>query len=224
MKTKLAFIKIISNLFCLCVLLLTPLTVWATDQPADAGVRGAELQGELAKGYSAHYLAVVPTERDGTLSLTLTVAPKVDTRAASQVNLWVLSPEGLRRFQEGEKPEHVAIAAGNPTVLDADADAEEFYTKEASFKASGRQTYTVIVFSRALVATSYTLAVTNGALLDASAQTKTVAKASAPSAPAAAVTPTVVQSQPTAQATAQPKPTNPPSSAGNDDDEGGGDE
>ncbi|MFN8489613.1 MAG: hypothetical protein U0350_18660 [Caldilineaceae bacterium] len=224
MKIKYAFIKTLGNLLLLLSLFVTPVTAIAADRSAGAAVQATELQGELTKGYSAHYLAVAPTQRDGTITLTLKIEAKVNTRAASQVNLWVLSPEGLRQLQGGERPEHIAIAAGNPTVLDADAEAEAFYSKEATFKASGRQTYTVIVYNRAPVAVNYTLAATNGTLTDASGQTKPVAAGAQaePSRPTAAATPTVGQSQPAAQTPAQPKPTNTPSTSG--DDEGGGDE
>src|SRR5215212_6429646 len=139
-------IKQVVRLFLIVVLFVMPLTSYAADKASPkTPLRAAELQGQLPSGYSAHYLAVEPTQRDGIVTLTLAITPQDNRRVGNRVNLWVLSPEALRALQAGEKPEHVAIAAGNPTVLDADADPEDLYHKEASFKASARQVYTVIV-------------------------------------------------------------------------------
>lgn len=52
----------------------------------------------------------------------------------SQANLWVLAPEGLQALVEGEKPDAIAIAAGNPTVFDEAArEAPDHFEKVASF-------------------------------------------------------------------------------------------
>jgi hypothetical protein len=168
---KNAFVKPVGSVLLILGLLITPLTAFATDMSSDATVRATELQGELSSGYSAHYLAVEPAERDGIVRLTLTVNPQDNARVANRVNMWVLSPEGLRDVQGGEKPDSVAIAAGNPTVLDEDADAADNYNKEASFQTSGLRPYTVIVYSRAPVSTTYTLVADNAILVDASGQT-----------------------------------------------------
>ena len=220
MITKYVFTKWVGSILLLALLIM-PLTASATVQASGATVRATELRGELSSGYSAHYLAVEPAQRDGTITLTLRVDPKTDPRAASRVNLWVLSPEGLRALKEGEKPEHVAIAAGNPTVLDEDEHQADSGKKEASFKASGRQIYTVIVYSRASVSTNYTLVATSGMLIDGSGQTKAVDQASEQTKPADKA---VEQSKPMEQNTAQPKPTEKPTEPTQNEDEAGGDE
>ncbi len=172
---KHALVKAVGGVLLIVALFVMPLTALATELSASATVRAPAVEGALASGYSAHYLAIEPTERDGVVTLSLTVNPQDNPRVANRVNLWVLSPEGLHAVEAGEKPENVAIAAGNPTVLDADADPEDIYHKEASFLASGRQTYTAIVYSRAPVSITYTLVADNAMLIDASGQTKAVA-------------------------------------------------
>jgi hypothetical protein len=182
---KYALGKAIGSACLLWALLLGPSAAFAAEGSSGKPVRASELNGALPIGYSAHYLALEPAQRDGTVTLTLTFGPQNDPRVGNRVNLWVLSRQGLQDMLAGDKPANVAIAAGNPTVLDADEEKETFEL-DASFKAFGRQTYTVIVYSRAPVSTTYTLAVDNAMLVDASGQTKAADKEASEQTSAAA--------------------------------------
>jgi hypothetical protein len=149
----------------LIVLLIIPLSSFANES-----LRATKVYGELAKGYSKHYLAVEPTQRDAIITLSLTIEPQDVRRVANKVNILLLTDDDLRRVQAGDKPEDLAFATGNPTVVDRDAPPKQIFNKTASFKASGRGTYTVIVYSRAPIPTSYTLTAENAELVDGSGQ------------------------------------------------------
>jgi hypothetical protein len=161
------WLKIIGSTLLMLVLLAMP-------RASNASTGAQALRGELAKGYSSYYLQVQPPAQDGIVTLTLTLDPQDKRRVASRVNILLLTPDGLRKVQAGDKPENVAIATGNPNVLDADADSKALYTKVASFKSSGRELYTVVIFSRALVPVVYTLTADNALLVDSGGELQAV--------------------------------------------------
>lgn len=196
--------KWIGALFLLFGLMSIPLISYAAKEPPQQTPTSATgLSGQLPRGYSAHYLTVEPTQRDGTVTLHLAIDPNLNLRAASLVNLWVLSPEGVRKFKAGEKPNQIAIATGNPTGLDETADAKAIHNKTATFKTSGRERYTIIVYNRATIPVNYTLTVDHGLLLDPSGQTKAGSAAAQAQATAKATEPPKLA----ATSTAQPSPT-----------------
>lgn len=163
-------IKLLSSLLLLAVLLLTPMTSFADD----ASLRATKVHGELDKGYSKHYLLIEPTQRDAIITLTLNIEPQDKRRVANKVNLLLLTEDGLRRVQAGDKPEDLAFATGNPTIVDRDAPPKQIFNKTASFKASGNGPYTVVVYSRGPIPTSYTLTAENAEIVDGSSQVEAV--------------------------------------------------
>ena len=163
---KVSWTRLPVGLLLLSVLFTMPLTSFAND----ASLRATRVHGELDKGYSKHYLALEPTQRDAIITVTLNIEPQDARRVANKVNLLLLDEDDLRRAQAGVKPEDVAFATGNPTVIDRDAPPKLLFNKTASFKASGRGVYTVIVYNRAPIPTSYTLLVENAEIVDESGQ------------------------------------------------------
>lgn len=157
-----AWSKPIMTVVLLLCLLIPPLTASAQSTP----IQASALNGELSNVSSAHYLSLEPSERDGTVTLTLRFGPQDDQRIAGRVGFWVLSASGLRDFQAGAKASDVAIAAGNPV-----SNKNDDYLRQASFTVVGRQNYTVIVYSRALSPASYTLSAEKAMLVDNSGQT-----------------------------------------------------
>ena len=166
----LTWAKLAGTLLLLAALTLLPLTSFAED----AGLRATKVHGELAKGYSKHYLALEPTQRDAIVTVTLNIEPQDQRRVANKVNLLLLVEDDLRRVLAGEKPEDLAFATGNPTNVDRDAPPKLIFNKSAEFKASGRGVYTVIVYSRAPIPTTYTLTAENAVIVDDSGQVTAV--------------------------------------------------
>lgn len=163
---KFAWAKWLSGLLLLAALFVMPHSSFADA----ASLRATKVHGELDKGYSKHYLALEPTQRDAIITLTLNIEPQDKRRVANKVNLLLLTEDGLRRVQAGEKPEDMAFATGNPTIVDRDAPPKLIFNKTAEFKASGRGVYTVIVYSRAPIPTTYTLTAENAEIVDVSGQ------------------------------------------------------
>lgn len=163
---KLAWFKLLGGLLLLAALMLLPQTSFADD----ASLRATTVHGELEKGYSKHYLKLEPTERDAIITLTLHIEPQDKRRVANKVNLLLLTDDGLRRVLAGDRPEDLAFATGNPTSVERDAPPKQIFNKTASFKASSRGAYTVIVYSRAPIATAYTLSAENAEIVDDSGQ------------------------------------------------------
>ncbi|MEZ4660213.1 MAG: hypothetical protein R2911_21865 [Caldilineaceae bacterium] len=164
--SKIARTWLLGGLALLLVLLMLPRTSLAQ---ADA-VRATVVRGELDKGYSKHYLALEPTRRDAIITVTLDMEPQDARRVANKVNLLLLDADDLRRVQAGDKPEDLAFATGNPTIVERNAPPELIFHKTASFKASGRGVYTIVVYSRAPIPTSYTLTAENAEIVDESGQ------------------------------------------------------
>ena len=187
--------KPIATVFLLLALLITPLSAFAADT-AVATVRNTELSGSLADSNTRHNLSVEQTERDGEVTLTLTFGPQDDGRIANKVNFWVLTQSALEDTKDGTVGyQEVALAAGSPI-----SGKNDDYKVRAAFKATGKQSYSVIVYSEAQVAVDYTLQVANGTLVDASGQThgvaveqmadNTASATTSGTAPAAAANPT----------------------------------
>ena len=162
--------KPVATVFLLLALLITPLSAFAANTAAET-VRNTELSGSLADSNTRHYLSVEPSERDGEVTLTLTFGPQDDGRIANKVNFWVLTQSALEDTKDGTVGyQDVALAAGSPISGKSDD-----YKVRAAFNATGKQSYTVIVYSEARVAVDYTLQVDNGILVDDSGQTHGVA-------------------------------------------------
>jgi uncharacterized surface protein with fasciclin (FAS1) repeats len=149
-------------------------------------VSGTTLAGDLPEQDDQHFLGLVPSQRDGTVTLNLTFDPQDSSELARRLNFWVLDTAGLNQYLRGTSPGEVAIAAGNRTFR---GDTNE---RVASFNAVGLGPYTVIVYNNSRVPGSYTLTVEGGVLSDGSGQTRTAQEAASASlASSGAVTTTV---------------------------------
>lgn len=163
-------------------------------------VRATTMEGNLFEQDKQHFLGLVPSQRDGTISIKLTFDPQDSSELARRLNFWVLDEAGLTQYIRGTSPGEVAIAAGNRTFR---GDTNE---RVASLNATGLGPYTVIVYNNSDVPGSYTLTVEGGILIDDSAQTKTAQTAGAAGvATTGAVTTTVATTT-----TAAPAATTPP--------------
>jgi uncharacterized surface protein with fasciclin (FAS1) repeats len=136
-------------------------------------VRATTMAGDLPEQFDQHFLGLVPSQRDGNISLSLTFDPQDNTELARRLNFWVLNEAGFTQFLRGTTPGEVAIAAGNRTFR---GDTNE---RVASFNATGFGPYTVIVYNNSLVPGSYSLTVEGGLLIDDSGQTRTAQAAGA---------------------------------------------
>jgi uncharacterized surface protein with fasciclin (FAS1) repeats len=151
----------------------TTTTAAATPAPTTAAavttgeVRATTMQGDLPEQDDQHFLGLVPSQRDGNISLSLTFDPQDSSELARRLNFWVLDEAGLNAFLRGTSPGEVAIAAGNRTFR---GDTNE---RVASFNAAGFGPYTVIVYNNSRVPGSYTLTVEGGTLIDDANQTRT---------------------------------------------------
>lgn len=130
-------------------------------------VRATTMQGDLPEQDDQHFLGLVPSQRDGNISLSLTFDPQDSSELARRLNFWVLDEAGLNSYLRGTSPGEVAIAAGNRTFR---GDTNE---RVASFNAAGFGPYTVIVYNNSRVPGSYTLTVEGGTLIDDANQTRT---------------------------------------------------
>lgn len=157
----------VATVFLLFALLLTPLSAFAAEMLPDGTVSGSELSGTLTNSNTRHYLGLEPSERDGEITLTLTFGPQSNGEIASRVNFWVLSQSALESTLTGTVDYgQVDLAAGSPI-----SGKNDDYKVQATFKASGKDHYTVIVYSKAPVSADYTLTASNGILSDGSGQT-----------------------------------------------------
>lgn len=167
---KLTWAKWLSGLLLLAALFVIPRSSFA----ATTSLRATQVHGELAKGYSKHYLALAPTQDDATIALTLNIETEDIRRVANKVNFLLLTEDALRRVEAGEKPEDMSLGTGQPAVVDHDTAPKQIFNKTTSFKASGKGVYTIIVYSRAPIPISYTLSVENAEIVDESGQVTAV--------------------------------------------------
>jgi uncharacterized surface protein with fasciclin (FAS1) repeats len=146
----------------------TVATVTATRE-----VRATTMDGDLPNQDDQHFLGLVPSQRDGNISLSLTFDPQDNSELARRLNFWVLDDVGFTQFLRGTNPGEVAMAAGNRTFR---GDTNE---RVASFNATGLGPYTVIVYNNSLVPGSYSITAEGGTLIDDSGQTRTAQAAGA---------------------------------------------
>lgn len=139
-------------------------------------VSGAELNGQLAGQYSAHYFGLETTERDAIIVLTLAYQPQDNPDLQGFVNFLVLTEEGLRLYLDGGDLKTLSIASGSPLQFDPIGNKVR-----AAFRDSGRGRYTVIVYNNSTLPIEYTLSARSGILHDDAGQTVT-APAAAPEA------------------------------------------
>lgn len=134
---------------------------------------GQRLTGLLSNTIGRHYLAAVPSVRDGTILFNFHYDPLDQPALHGNVNFWVLDQAGLNAIIRGEKPGDVNLATGFP------APFSPFPNElQANFNASGKEPYTVVIYNQTAIPASYELLVDGGALYDRYGQT-TEAKAAA---------------------------------------------
>mgnify|MGYP005849721503 CR=1 FL=1 len=150
---------------------------------ADGKVTAQEMQGELNTQNEQHFLALEPSERNGTVTLTLSFDPQDNPELARRINFWVLTPDGFARYADpGNRtaPGQLALAAGSSEPGFA---ANQ---RRATFGITGFGPYTVIVYNTSNVPATYTLRADGGLLSDDSRQTLTAQRAGTPAAAAPA--------------------------------------
>jgi hypothetical protein len=148
--------------------------------------RGPLLQGSLPLRYNAHYLGLEPTVRDGRVTLTLAYEPQNNPNLQGFVNFLVLNEDGLRRYLAGEDAEDLDIASGSPLQFDPVGNK-----MTASFQASGRGSYTVIVYNNSDLPVTYALSAEGAVLIDNANQTLSAALANSDPTPTPTATTTL---------------------------------
>lgn len=135
--------------------------------------RGQSVAGELPKQFDQHFLGLEPSERDGSIKLTLTIDPQDNSEVLRKVSFLVLNEDGFKKFLDGASATNLAIAAGN-RLFDGSSNV-----RVASFNAVGSSPMTVIVYNNSEFAASYSLTAEGAVIVDDAGQT-TSAKGAAP--------------------------------------------
>ncbi len=117
------------------------------------------LAGDLTTPYSHQYLGLVPQIRDGRVILTLKYDPQNDQKLRDNINFWVLTEDAWRQVISGARPDDVNMATGVAVRF-----GSERGVLQAAFDASGRGTYTVIVYNNSSIPAHYILSVQGGLL------------------------------------------------------------
>ncbi len=179
----------------------TPTTVSPTPAPVVdvavnnplGGASGQRLTGVLSNTIGRHYLAAVPSIRDGTILFNFHYDPLDQPALHGNVNFWVLDEAGLNAIIRGDKPRDVNLATGFPAPFSPFPN-----DLQANFNASGKDPYTVVVYNQTEIPASYDLAIQGGTLYDRYGQTTEAKNA------AAAVTTQTVSVLPTTTPIATP--------------------
>jgi len=137
-------------------------------------VTAPEMAGELPTQNTQHYFALVPSEKNGHVTLTLSYDPQDSTELARRLNFWVLDPDGFKRYTDATTNvvlSEIAIAAGSG------APGLQANQRQAKFTASGFGPYTVIVYNNSTVPATYQLVAQGATLTDDSQQSTTAQQA-----------------------------------------------
>ena len=118
-----------------------------------------QLAGSFKQAYQHHYFALTPTVRDGTVTLNLAFDPQNNQTLRENINFLVLSEEGLRSVLAGGPPVDYDIATGSFGLFGSNQNK-----LFASFRASGRGSYTVIVYNNSSIPARYILSADGGVL------------------------------------------------------------
>lgn len=117
------------------------------------------IEGSLSTPYAHNYWSLIPTVRDGVVILTLDYAPRDQEALKGNINFIVVDEDGMRRIVSGGRPEDYGLAGGAEVRFGPDKGK-----LQATFQASGKGTYAVIVSNNSAVSATYTIAA-NGATL-----------------------------------------------------------
>ncbi len=118
-----------------------------------------QLAGSFKQAYQHHYFALTPTIRDGSITLSLAFDPQNNQTLRENINFLVLTEEGLRSVLAGGPPVNYDIATGSFGLFGANQNK-----LFASFQASGRGSYTVIVYNNSSIPARYILSAEGGVL------------------------------------------------------------
>jgi len=132
------------------------------------------MEGSLPTQNTQHYFALVPDEKNGAVSLTLSYDPQDSTELARRLNFWVLDPDGFKRYTDASVNvvlSEIAIAAGSG------APGLSPNQRQAKFTASGFGPYTVIVYNNSTVPATYKLVAGGATMTDDSQQSTTAQQA-----------------------------------------------
>ncbi|MEZ4867125.1 MAG: hypothetical protein R3C14_37725 [Caldilineaceae bacterium] len=135
---------------------------------------GPRLTGSLDTSIGRHYLAVAPAIRDGSILFNFHYDPLDQPTLLGNVNFWILDEAGLNAIVRGEKPGDVNLATGFPAPFSPFPN-----DLQASFNASGKKPYTVVIFNQTAIPATYEIVADGGILSDRFGQTNE-AKAAAP--------------------------------------------
>lgn len=152
----------------------TPITVTAKPLNPLGSASGQRLTGSLSNTIGRHYLAAVPSIRDGTILFNFHYDPLDQPALHGNVNFWVLDQAGLNAIIRGDKPGSVNLATGFPAPFSPFPN-----DLQANFNASGKEPYTVVIYNQTSIPASYDLIIDGGMLYDRYGQTDE-AKAAAP--------------------------------------------
>lgn len=136
-------------------------------------LRATELRGELPRQFDHHYFGLEAAKPGGAFALTLIVEP-ASVLKENAVNFVVLTDDGVKKVAAGVDPVAVKTAMGSPLLFDHEANR-----LTALVPGTTQSKYTVVVFNNSKMATTYTLQVDGGMLVDATGQTVSAAKAGA---------------------------------------------
>ena len=119
----------------------------------------ASLAGNYTQPYQHHYFSLSPTLRNGFITLRMTFDPQDNQQLRENINVLVLTEEGLRSVVSGGRPVDYDIATGSFGRFGIDRNQ-----LWVSFQASGRGNYTVIAYNNSDVAARYILSAEGGLL------------------------------------------------------------
>jgi hypothetical protein len=132
-------------------------------------VRVTELRGELLHQFDHHYFGLEAAKPGGAFALTLMVEP-ASVLKENAVNFVVLTDDGMKKVAAGVDPLAVKTAIGSPFLFDQVGNR-----LTALVPGTLQSKYTVVVFNNSKTATTYTLQVDGGVLVDATGQSLAVA-------------------------------------------------
>jgi hypothetical protein len=128
--------------------------------PSEIQIFGVpQLAGSFKQAYGHHYFALTPTMRDGKITLSLAFDPQNSQALRENINFLVLTEEGLRSVLAGGPPVNYDIATGSFGLFGNNQNK-----LFGSFQASGRGSYTVIVYNNSSVPARYILSAEGGVL------------------------------------------------------------
>ncbi len=152
-------------------------------------ITARRVSGTLADASVRHYLNLEPDIRDGLVVFNFRYDPQNVRELTGNINFWILDEHALRRVAAGDDPRDVNLATGFPVPFSPFPNE-----LQASFNASGRNPYTVVLYNNSPISASYALAVTGGIVVDQYGQTNEAKVAAMEAAALSSTTATVLSS------------------------------